>query len=386
MPRLRWSAHLILAVVVVAAVGWSSPGAAQTHPGGLTTAEKASLQQLAWAAYGQKASDVGDIHNIYVPLGNIMNQKTLVTTRAKIAQVLRLTIQAQKELGWALVDLAGTPDPAHPTEPRSYFVARALARIDKVQTQTLPSLQAAADAAAIVGATLPGTSFTMDRIKNVHAKGAIAKLKLVDRTLLYADPYPPGRSPAGRITIIGPHGDYLLSQRWASSALDRLTRMFNAVLAGYDTTEPLLPGYWNTYQQEKFSSLLMQKNGVTIASYMGLTGFTGYSTNPFFRVLGLIEDLSHGGGGPVTAANNCLTNGRDSCHGASYDFNNMMLFGKADERNRPGRPIFAAQQSAVESEITEAWQAMQTGQEWMALTFPECDQVVQPAGCGGTGN
>jgi hypothetical protein len=340
-----------------------TPPPAPAPAGGLTAAEKASIQNLIWAAYGHKAGDVGSVHDgVAAVLGLVTRDQTTGATRGPLQAVWSKTVQAQHEISLALSDLLGAG--VNPFgQPRAFYVNRAKARITQTKNVTLPALQSAANQAIAAGATGSGTG-TMQRFRDLHVAGAISKLGAFNQSLAYADPYPIGRR-GNRITIIGPHGDYVRVQIWLANAFDRLNRMYTAAIAGYGA-DALLSGYNNKYQQLKFSSLLVQKIGITMGSVAGLQ-FSGFSGDPFFRILAILENLAHGGGGPTDAANDCAP---DFCHGASYDFNNMKLWTQGDASQESTRPTFKAQQAVVMSEVTEAWQATDTA-AWYFLKFPE---------------
>lgn len=342
-----------------------------------TSQEATSVQNVMWAAYGNRAGDAGSLHDgIAAQLGIVTRDRTTATTRPLIASIWQLTVQAQNELALAISDLTGAPL-APLGQVRSYYVQRAIGKINNVQTNILPALLVACDKAIAAGAN-GAYPATLDRFKSIAVAGATAKLKLFNRALAYADPYPVGRSIDGRITIIGPHGDYLKAAQWMAEAFHRLNLMYGAAIAGYNS-DALLPTYTNKYQQLKFASLLTQKAGVIVGTYAGLQ-FTGYSSDPFFRVLGVLEKaLLHGGGGPVTVANDCGPD--DRCHAASYDFNNIIsIWTFADQPYWSGRPAFMAQSIEVIKQAAIAWQAFDTGGAWNALVFPEC---VKTGGCGG---
>ena len=364
----------------------------------LTPAEKTSVQWLIWAANGNRPGDVGTLHDTNSgTLDQIILNQTTAATREPLRKLKDLVRQAQISLDLAVADLLGA-QMAPLGQPRSYYVQRAKDRVNTVKTVTIPAILAAADAAKAAGA--PGVyPWTIDRYKPA-INGVLAKLNLFNATLEYADPYPPSRNkicpaPAGtdpslidakgctpgtRITIIGPHGDYIKAMTWLATAVNRMNNMYGASIAGYGVDD-LLPSYWNKYQQMKFINLVLQKIGIAMGTINGMQ-FASYSTDPFFRVLGIFETLTHGGGGPVTTANDCLdvSTNRDTCHAASYDFNNLMVFTQADNGQMATRPNHAAQQSVVMREITEAWQATDSA-AWYMLKFPECERT---GGCGGT--
>ena len=370
-------------VSFLALVGLAAPARAE-----LTPAEKTSVQWLIFAANGNRPGDTGTLHDTNSgTLDQIILNQTNASTREPLRKLRDLVRQAQISLDLAVADLLGA-QMAPLGQPRSYYVDRAKARIVPVRTVTIPAILAAADAAKAAGA--PGVyPWTIDRYKP-GINGVLAKLNLFNATLEYADPYPASRSkvcdpatgvcvPGDRITIIGPHGDYIKAMTWLATAVNRMNNMYTAAIAGYGADD-LLPGYWNKYQQLKFINLLLQKIGVAMGTINGMQ-FAGYSTEPFFRILGIMETLSHGGGGPVTVEGDCKdeTTGRDTCHGISYDFNNVMLFTKADSGQMATRPNHAAQQMVVMAEITEAWQATDTAL-WYMLKFPQCEVT---GGCGG---
>lgn len=353
--------------------------------GGLTSAEKQSVQWLIWAADGNKAGDAGAIHDGMINVFTVVRDQTNADTRAAITLVLQRAVQAQYEINKAVSLLLGSTNvPGVSCATRAACVTAAKSLVNTTKTVTLPSLNSAIDDAIAAGAV--GTyPFTMSRYKTINVAGAIAKLGLFNTTLAYTDPNPPARSPLGdRVTVIGPHGDYSKVVAWLTTAFTRSKFMYDAAIAGYagGGTEPLLTTYNNKYQQLKFSSLIVQKIGVVLGTAAGMQ-FSGYPTDPFFRVLMALEVMSHGGGGPVTAANDCLTNGGDSCHAISYDFNNMKLWTQGDAGDEATRPILKAAQATVISEVTETWQATDTGAIWYFMKFPECDTT---GGCGGTGS
>ena len=350
-------------------------------PGGLTSTEKTSVQQVVWAAASGKPQDAGSVHDgIASVLGYITRDKTKTKDqRAAITQLWRLSRQAQNDLALALLDLLGSN--LEPTsQPRSYYVQRAIAKIDSVQNTILPQLLAAADKAKAVGAD-GAYPATIDRYKSINIQGAINKLKAFNRTLKYTDPYPPGRSPTGRITIIGPHGDYVRAQTWFTHGFDRMHRMWTAQIDGYygNNTEAFLPSYENVYQGMKFSSLLIQKMFWS-SGYIAGIKIPGYPENPFFATLRVQENMLHAGGGPTTEANDCAG---DFCHAMAYDFHTMMIFTQSDIPQWTGRPIFQSNALKTMAELTQSWQATDTA-AWYFLKFPECDQVNNPVGCGGT--
>lgn len=346
---------------------------------GFTSAERSSIQWVIWAANGMRSGDTGSLHdgNAAV-LDLIIRDYTNANTREPLRALKDLVRQAQIDLDLAVADLLGAQI-APLGQPRDYYVQRAKDKIANVRTVTIPAINSAADTAKAAGAvgTYPAT---MDRFKSINIAGALSKLNLFNATLAYADPYPPSRGPDGvRVTIIGPHGDYLKSITWFGTALDRANRMYTAAIAGYGA-DALLPTYNNKYQQLKFVNLMLQKIGVSMGTVNGMQ-FSTYSMDPFFRVLGIFETLTHGGGGPVTTANDCLdvSTNRDTCHAISYDFNNLKIWTQGDSGQESTRPNFAAQQRAVMSEITETWQATDTA-AWYMLKFPECEVA---GGCGG---
>jgi hypothetical protein len=363
---------------------------AQAEP---TAAEKASVRWLVCATASQ-CGDAGTLHDAVIILDQILVAKTADVTRSRIKSMWDLLVKAQYETNLAIADLVGA-DPSFPlpaTTSRAAQVARAIARVDNVQNTLIPQLTAAVDAALAAGINGP-YPYTLERLKSIQLAGTTAKLKAFNRTLAYADPYPAGRSfitdpttgtrracvlgvdPGCRVTVIGPHGEYRVVQRELAGALDRMNRAYNAALVAYGA-DAVLPSYGNKYQQLKFASLIVQKIGNSMGTIYGLQ-FSNQPSDPFFRMLWVIESLTHGHGGPTTTANDCSP---DTCHGISYDFNNLMQFTKADEAQEATRPTFKDKQGLVIREITEVWQFTDTAL-WYVMKFPQCDVT---GGCGGT--
>ncbi|HEU4440131.1 MAG TPA: hypothetical protein VFT36_12830, partial [Methylomirabilota bacterium] len=202
---------------------------------------------------------------------------------------------------------------------------------------------------------------------------ALANLRAFDKKLAYADPYPPGRSPAGRILVIGPHGQYDEVQRRLSGSVEFTLLAYDAIINSYDA-DTLLRSYWHVTQQVKFASLLYMHNVQAMATVAGVPlNATQAAANPFFRLLARIELLTHGGGGACHP---------DTCHGTPSNYNNLMQHLLGAVPDWAGRPTFAARQQEAMRRVTEAWDATDTG-VWFMLAFPECDHAHAPAGCGG---
>lgn len=306
---------------------------------------------------------------------------TNATTRNPIQQVWILTTRAQNDMAFALADLLGA-DVAPLGQSRDYYVSRAKGKIQTTVDITLPQLAAAIDKAKGAGAN----AYYLDRLKIINVANAITYLRAfltakdtTGKPLAYLDPYPPGRSPAGRITIVGPHGEYPKAETWLITALERINRAYQSTLAAYGA-DSLLSNYENVYQTLKFYSLAQIQNLYAMGTAEGMQ-FSGDTPNAFFRILNRLETLTHGGGGPTTPANDCSP---DRCHGTPYDYDNMMSFILADQAAWNGRPTFMVKSLEAIKNIGVAWSATDTA-VWYHLKFPECDQATQPEGCGGTG-
>jgi len=217
------------------------------------------------------------------------------------------------------------------------------------------------------------SSYYLGRLRDIDIAGALVNLQAFDTTLRFADPYPAARSPQGRMLVIGPHGDYDEAQRRLTSATTFLLAATAAVVNAYKS-DSLLPSYWSLYQQLKFAGTLYQQNIQAMATLAGLSqNATEAARSPFFRILGRIETLTHGGGGPCHP---------DDCHGTPYQYNNFMQFTLSQVSYWAGRPSFAHYQQEAMHRITEAWDGTDSA-VWYMLTFPECDQRSTPRGCGG---
>ena len=348
-----------------------------------TDAERASVQKVIEAGNGDAQSLQGAVS---AQLDPILQSQTTATTRGPIKSLKHLVRQARFDLNIAALHLLGAGMPPA-GQSRAYYVNVANGLISKTLNSTIPAINSAADAVKAAGA--PGVyPWTIDRFKGIGIAGARARLLLYNPALAYADPFPPGRSkvcpappstdpcvPGDRITIIGPHGEYPLAQRWLATAIDRMNRLQTADIDGYGA-DALLPSYAPTYQREKFIHLILTKIMFTAGTFAGMR-FGTDSSDAFFRVLGRLEENTHGGGGPTTAANDCAP---DRCHGASYDFNNITLAMSQDAAQWGTRPALHAKMLVVLREVTEAWMALDTGGVWYALKFPQCERL---GGCGG---
>lgn len=380
MSTSRFFRHLTQALLVAALCGGlAAPASAELLP-----AEMTSVQKVIEAGNGDAQTLQGAVA---AQLDLILQSQTNANTREPIKNLKHLVRQARFDVNIAALHLLGAEMPPY-GQPRQYYVNVAAGLISKTLTSTIPAINTAADAVKAAGA--PGVyPWTIDRFKSIGIAGARAKLLLYNPTLAYADPLPPGRSkvcpappstdpcvPGDRVTIIGPHGDYVLAARWLATAIDRMNRLQVADIDGYGA-DALLSSYAPTYQREKFIHLLLTKIMFTAGTFSGMR-FGVDSTDAFFRILGRLEDNTHGGGGPTTAANDCNP---DRCHGASYDFNNITLAMSQDSSQWPTRPTLYSKMLVIMRELTESWQALDTGGVWYALKFPQCERL---GGCGGT--
>jgi hypothetical protein len=344
-------------VVLAAALVLPDPAAAV-----LTSQEATALQRPLAAARNLSDGISGE-------LLTAIKDQTTSATRPKLATVAQLIIRAQGQVAGALADLLGGSGPEDDPRGRAFFVRRAVDQLGAAHA-TLGSAKSAANTAIAAGAS----SYSLGRLRDIHIAGAMANLQAFDTTLRFADPYPSARSPQGRILVIGPHGDYEEAQRRLSSATTFLLAATAAVVNAYKS-DSLLPSYWSLYQQLKFAGTLFQQNVQAMATVAGLSlSATEAARSPFFRILGRIETLTHGGGGPCKP---------DTCHGTPYQYNNFMQFTLSQVSYWAGRPSFAHYQQEAMHRITEAWDGTDTA-VWYMLTFPECDQRSTPRGCGGT--
>lgn len=350
--------RLVRAVVVLAvALTLPSPAAAE-----LTDEEATALRRPLAAA--RNLSD-----GIHAELMTVIKDQTNSSTRPKIAYVAQLILKAQGQVAGALADLVGGSYAANDERGRAYFVRRAAEQL-KAAHSTLESAKSATNTAISAGAS----SYNMGRLRDINIAGAMANLKAFDATLPYEDPYPPGRSPSGRILVVGPHGQYDLAQQRLHTATTFLLQATNGVINAYKS-DSLLPSYWNLYQQVKFATTLYQQNVLAMATLADVhQNATEAARSPFFRLLDRLETLQHGGGGPCKP---------DNCHGTPYNYNNFTQFTLNQVGYWSGRPNFAAYQKEAMHRITEAWDATDTA-TWYVLAFPECDQRSTPRGCGGT--
>jgi hypothetical protein len=328
----------------------------------LTPAERTSVQRLFNAAADQLHAGMSELL--------IVIRTTTSPSRPRAAESARLLVRAQRQLAGALGDLLGGT--YAPTDPRGrgFFVTRAIQQLDAAKA-TLAALTAQAAGA--------GSQTNYTRLRTIWLPNALTQLNQVSRTLPYTDPYPLAVSPLGRRLIIGPHGEYDVAQGRLSSAVNFLLLGYEALVRSYNA-DTLLPSYEPLYQEMKFAALLYRQNVQAMATLANLPLTSSEAArDPFFRVLGRIETLTHGGGGPTTAANHCAG---DTCHGTPYNYNQIAQYFLQLVPQWAGRPTFAAEQREVLHRLTEAWDGTDSA-VWFTLSFPECDQVAAPTGCGG---
>ena len=124
----------------------------------------------------------------------------------------------------------------------------------------------------------------------------------------------------------------------------------------------------------KFAALLYQQNVQAMATLAGIPlNGTEAEQTPFFRLLARVETLTHGGGGPCKP---------DTCHGTPFNYNNLLKHVFAQVPYWASRPTFAREQQEVLHRFTEAWDSTDSA-VWFTFSFPQCDQVAAPSGCGG---
>lgn len=358
-PRRLAGAVVVLAI----ALALPSPAAAA-----LTAAEATAIQRPFSAARNLAEGISAEL----LPVINETNS----STRPRLAQVAQLINKAQGQVAGGLADLLGGSYDPDDTRGRNFFVQRAAQQLTGAYA-TLGQVKAATNAAISAGAN----SYHMGRLRDIHIAAAMTNLKAFDATLGYENPYPEGRSPDGRILVIGPHGDYAEAQVRLNSAITFLLQAASAVITAYGS-DSLLPSYWNLYQQIKFARTLYQENVEAMGALAGVTySASEAARNPFFRMLARIETLTHGGGGPTVASNHCSP---DTCHGTPYNYMNFVKFTMDQMPYWSGRPNFAANMQVALRRISEAWDGTDSA-VWFILAFPECDQKTKPAGCGGTG-
>jgi hypothetical protein len=338
--------------------------AARAHartPAALTPVEAESVRRVFSAATDHLHAGMSEVL--------VVIRVTDGASRPRAADVVRLLLRAQRQLASALGDLLGATYAPTDVRGRGFFVARAVQQIDAAKG-TLAQVQAAASAAG-------GTQYT--RLRTIWVANALTQLNAFNRTLPYLDPYPEGVSPQGRRLVIGPHGEYDQAQARLSSAINFLLLGYEATQRAY-AADALLPGYEAIYQQMKFAALLYRQNVQAMATLAALPLTSPEAAlDPFFRVLARLESLTHGGGGATTAANHCAG---DTCHGTPYNYNQLVQFFIQQVPYWTGRPTFAAEQRELLHRITEAWDGTDSA-VWFTLSFPQCDQVAAPTGCGG---
>ena len=202
---------------------------------------------------------------------------------------------------------------------------------------------------------------------------AVRQLKAFNRELAFADPYPQGVSPNGARLILGPHGDYDDAQIRLYGGTNFLLMGYEALVRGY-VADSVLPSYESLYQQMQFAALLYRQNVQAMATLAGIPlNGTEAEQTPFFRLLARVQTLTHGGGGPCKP---------DNCHGTPYNYNQLLQFAIVQMPYWAGRPTFAREQQAAYTRFTDAWDSTDSA-VWFTFTFPQCDQVAAPSGCGG---
>jgi hypothetical protein len=346
-----------LPVLLAVALTLPSPAAA------VLTSQEATALQRPFAAARNLSSGISGA------LLPAIKDQTNTSTRPKLATVAQLIVRAQGQLAGGIADLLGGSAADDDGRGRTFFVRRGMEQLTSAH-YTLTAAKSAVNAAIAAGAS----SYYLGRLRDIDIAGALVNLQAFDTTLRFADPYPAARSPQGRMLVIGPHGDYDEAQRRLTSATTFLLAATAAVVDAYKS-DSLLPSYWSLYQQLKFAGTLYQQNIEAMATLAGLSqNATEAARSPFFRILGRIETLTHGGGGPCHP---------DDCHGTPYQYNNFMQFTLSQVSYWAGRPSFAHYQQEAMHRITEAWDATDSA-VWYMLTFPECDQRSTPRGCGGT--
>lgn len=341
---------------------------------GLTATERASLMNLIESGFSGKPGDAGSLSDMLsAQVDLILRTSTNAGTRAAL-QTLKAKIRiARQHTASAMMDLLGAV-PKGETNPRSFYVNRALSTIATLKSTDYPAVLSAANAAKAAGAvgTYPAT---MDRAISIGYNGALAKLNAVCTSCTYVNPYPLGRSADGsRITIVGPHGDYLDAMQHLQVAFTRMDSMEDNFIVAYGA-DSLLPGYENTYQRFKFVDLVERKLGNYSGAMVGMV-FSGFPSDQFFNMLAMLELATHGGGGPTTPDNDCSP---DRCHGFSYDFNNLQIWITQDSGQWGSRPTFGSKMLDGFRLLTEAWQETDT-LVWYTLKFPQCEVT---GGCGG---
>lgn len=350
MPRT-----LVLSLLLVVVLGGAVPASAAFTP-----AETTSVWRVFAAATDHLHAGMGELFPVI--------RATHSGTRHSTAEVARLVLRAQRQLYSALADLVGGSYFPSDARGRRFFVSRAVQQIDAA-TATLTQAQAAAATAIRAG----GDAWRLDRVRSLRIPDAVRQLKAFNRQLAFADPYPEGVSPHGRRLIIGPHGDYDDAQNRLNGATNFLLMGYEALVRGY-AADSMLPSYESLYQQMKFAALLYRQNVQAMATLAGVS-LSGpeVEQNPFFRLLGRVETLTHGGGGPCKP---------DNCHGTPYNYNNLLQHVIVQVPYWAGRPTFAREQQEVLHRFTEAWDSTDTA-VWFIFTFPQCDHVAAPSGCGG---
>jgi hypothetical protein len=260
------------------------------------------------------------------------NQDTLGMRRAAILNTNTAMRKSMNGLG-KLVDVVSPanfqfPDP----ETRTSRVAAAWADFNQAIVYIDRASAALSEA----------TGANMQSAKNNWLLNAKAAILAIDRTLPYTNP-----RPASYPALIGPHGDYNMTQallaRAAEYHLDIISFAFGAY--GQGATPPT--ANWYSLLQSSYQNYEMYGDGLAIMAGVGQTNLS-----QFWRVLNYQKRLT-------------------DVPSASSRYRAILM-----AITVPPSPELAA----VINRVGESWFAMDKA-VWEMLVFLNCTQVKDPQGC-----
>lgn len=259
----------------------------------LTSAEKLQAKRLLDATFDLGAGER------YLATAVQSGTRSLAA-RDSLAAALLPAIRASNELTLATVIVLGT-SPANAADAAALAAWEALSRPEQLERAWfhlnrvigfLVDAQTKALAAQAYNVDDAVYQDALRRARTIWFENALTKSRAVDRTLAFADPYPPLCFGCTVITVVGPHGDYKAAQKKLYFA----TKYFRDWVSDWHTaygTSALLDSYANVR-----GALVQYSNGIDAQHRaMGLLAGIAWSEeeaaeDPFCRTLRTLKLLT----------------------------------------------------------------------------------------------